>query len=369
MFEIYKNKKVLVTGHTGFKGSWLVLWLKLLGARVLGYALESETNPSLFEVLPVSSGMKCVIADIRDRKTLEETFQEFKPEFVFHLAAQPIVRRSYKDPVLTYETNVCGTLYVLEAARKCESVKAFVNVTTDKCYENAEKGHGFKEDDPKGGHDMYSSSKACVEIMSDSYRKSFLAHHLKEKGNEKDKGCFSLATARAGNVIGGGDWAQDRLVPDCVRSIAAGNDIEIRNPNSVRPWQFVLEPLSGYLLLGEKLYRSGAKYAQGYNFGPCGDSVLKVSEIAAKVVQLFGKGHVKVCETDNEYVHEAKLLLLNIEKAEKELGWRPVYSANEAVEKTVEWYKKFYNNEKMYDFTMKQIEEYSTKLHEKYTEK
>ena len=346
--NVYKGKKVFLTGHTGFKGSWLALWLAELGAEVLGYSLAPNTNPSMFKELKIETKIsKSVIADILDEKTLEKVMLEFQPDIVFHLAAQPLVRLSYAEPVVTYKTNVIGTLNVLEAARKTKSVKAFVNVTTDKCYENKEITRGYKEDEPMGGYDMYSSSKGCVEIMSSSYRRSFL----------QEEGTYAMATARAGNVIGGGDWALDRLIPDCVRSINEGKKIEIRNPVAVRPWQHVLEPLSGYLLLGEKLLVEGKKYAEGFNFGPNEDSVLRVADVAQKVTENYGKGEVVVHKTDN--LHEANLLMLNVEKAEKVLGWTPTYTANQAIEKTVEWYKHFYAKDTdMYEFTMSQIKEY-----------
>jgi len=350
MFQnVYKGKRVLVTGHTGFKGGWLVLWLKELGAEVCGYSLSPNTSPSLFEAVQVSDGILSVIGDIRDRELLNKTFQNFKPEFVFHLAAQPLVRLSYAEPVLTYETNVIGTLNVLEAARQCGTVKAFVNITTDKCYENKEIARGYKEDEPMGGYDMYSSSKGCVEILSASYRRCFLQEEN-----------YALATARAGNVIGGGDWALDRLIPDCVRSIEAGKEIEIRNPASTRPWQHVLEPLSGYLLLGQLLYTQGKKFAEGFNLGPNPDSVLTVAEVAKQVVAAYGKGAVHVHKRDN--LHEANLLMLDITKAKTVLGWVPTYTAHQAVEKTVAWYKRFYQGEAMRPFTLQQIHEYEEKI-------
>lgn len=349
--NIYKNKRVFLTGHTGFKGSWLALWLTKLGAEVCGYSLAPNTQPSMFEELNIGQKItKSVIGDILDETKLESTIQNFQPDIVFHLAAQPLVRLSYAEPVLTYKTNVIGSLNVLEAARKCQSVKAFVNVTTDKCYENKEINRGYKEDEPMGGYDMYSSSKGCVEILSSSYRRSFLTETS-----------YALATARAGNVIGGGDWALDRLIPDCIKSIVAGEKIEIRNPVAVRPWQHVLEPLSGYLLLGQQLLEQGKVFAQGFNFGPNEDSVLKVVDIAQKVVDLYGAGEVVVYKRDN--LHEANLLMLNIEKAEKVLGWAPTYNANTAVRETVEWYRNFYNkNIDMFEFTMKQIEEYEESI-------
>ncbi len=348
MFDnIYKDRKVFLTGHTGFKGSWLTLWLKTLGAEVLGYSLEPETSPSMFEELRIYGQCRNEFGNILNSRHLEETMADFAPDIVFHLAAQPLVRLSYKEPKLTYETNVIGTLNVLEAARKCNSVKAFVNVTTDKCYENKEVSRGYIEDDPMGGYDMYSSSKGCAEILSSSYRCSFLSG---------DEG-FALATARAGNVIGGGDWALDRLVPDCIRAINSDNDIEIRNPVAIRPWQHVLEPLSGYLLLGQKLLQEGRKYAQGFNFGPEESSVLTVADVAQKVVNAYGKGNVVVGEKSP--LHEAGLLMLNIDKAFNVLGWKPSYNADEAILKTVDWYKHFYAKDvDMLDFTLAQIKEY-----------
>lgn len=347
--DFYKGKKVLVTGHTGFKGTWLTLWLKSLGANVCGYSLAPNTSPSMFEELKVSEGIKSVIGNILDQDLLNRTFEEFKPEIVFHLAAQPIVRLSYKEPVSTYETNVIGSLKVLEAARKCGTVKAFVNVTTDKVYENNESGRNFEETDPFGGYDPYSSSKGCVEIMSASYRNSFL----------QDDNSYAMATARAGNVIGGGDWALDRLVPDCVRSINKDIKIEIRNPVAVRPWQHVLEPLSGYMLLAEKLYTEGKKYAEGFNFGPREDSVLTVANVSQKITEYYGKGEVVIHKTDN--LHEAKLLMLSIKKSKQVLNWEPVLSADEAIKNTVLWYKKFYSGENMQDFTLEQINNFQEK--------
>lgn len=350
--NIYRNKKVFITGHTGFKGSWLSIWLQTLGAKVCGYSLKPNTNPSMYQELDIENKIeKSIIGNILDYETLEDSINDFQPEIIFHLAAQPIVRLSYKEPKLTYETNVIGTLNVLEVARKCKSVKAFVNVTTDKCYENKEIARGYKEDEPMGGYDMYSSSKGCVEIMSSSYRRSFL--------QEEDS--MSMATARAGNVIGGGDWAEDRLIPDCIRYINQNKVIEIRNPIAVRPWQHVLEPLSGYLLLGQKLLETGKDYAEGFNFGPNEESVLKVSEVAQKIIDNYNKGEVIVHKKDN--LHEANLLMLNIEKAKTVLNWTPTYTANEAIKETVEWYKHFYAKDTdMYQYTIQQIKNYSSKM-------
>ena len=344
----YKGKKVLVTGHSGFKGSWLTLWLKEMGADVCGYALPPNTTPSLFNAAHVEDGIVNIFGDILDADKLNKTFQDFQPEIVFHLAAQPLVRLSYAEPVLTYQTNVMGTLHVLESARKTASVKAFVNVTTDKCYENKEVNRGYKEDEPMGGYDMYSSSKGCVEILSSSYRRSFLQNG------------YAMATARAGNVIGGGDWAADRLLPDCVRAIETGQEIEIRNPVATRPWQHVLEPLSGYLLLGHLLYTQGSKYAEGFNLGPNADSVLTVAEVAQLAVKEYGRGSVKVHKRDD--LHEANLLMLDITKAAQVLGWTPTYTAQEAIAKTIAWYKHFYQGEPMLGFTLEQIHEYEGRI-------
>jgi len=350
--DIYKNKKIFLTGHTGFKGSWLSLWLTKLGAEVYGYSLEPNTTPSMFTELNINEKIsKSIFANILDNTCLEKVLQDIKPDIIFHLAAQPLVRLSYSEPKMTYETNVIGTLNILEAARKCHSVKAFVNITTDKCYENKEINRGYKEDEPMGGYDMYSSSKGCVEIMSSSYRRSFL----------QEKNSYALATARAGNVIGGGDWALDRLIPDCIRSINKNIDIEIRNPIAVRPWQHVLEPLSGYLLLGQKLLENGHQYADSFNFGPDPDSVLTVAEVSKKVVEFYGKGNVIVGEKSS--LHEAGLLMLNIEKAKNILGWTPTYKIDKAIQETINWYKHFYNQDiNLYKYTLNQINEYEENI-------
>ena len=351
MFNLntYKNKKVFITGHTGFKGSWLALWLTLLGAKVKGYALEPYTAPSNFIAIGLDSKVESEIGDILDREKLNKSISDFKPDIIFHLAAQPLVRLSYLEPIKTYETNVIGTLNTLEAARKCSSVKAFVNITTDKCYENIEKNYAYKENDKMGGYDMYSSSKGCSEILSASYRNSFL----------KDEG-FLLATARAGNVIGGGDWSTDRLIPDCIKAINKNEDIIIRSPQAIRPWQHVLEPLSGYLTLGEKLLEGKQEFADGFNFGPESNSVLTVKDIVKKVINYYEKGNV-IIQPDTKF-HEANLLMLDITKAKTKLDWHPKYNAYEAIEKTVLWYKNFYTEEKnILNFTINQINEYMEK--------
>ena len=353
---IYSEKKVLVTGHTGFKGSWLTILLNELGAKVCGYALPPDTDPSMFSALNLANTIdESIFGDILDYKKLSDNLLKFQPDIVFHLAAQPLVRHSYKEPILTYNTNVMGTLNVLEAARKCGSVKAFINVTTDKCYENLEEENYFyKESDRLGGYDIYSSSKACSEILTSSYRRSFLS-----------KAGFSLASARAGNVIGGGDWSEDRLIPDCVRAIVRGKNVLIRNPHAVRPWQHVLEPLHGYLLLGAKLLTGNRKYADCFNFGPKKNSCFSVIEIANMVVSGFEKGKVGVVD-DKDKPHEASILLLDSQKAKDWLGFENSLSIEESVKCTVDWYRHFYFEEcDMLSFTKKQVHSF---LEQKFSE-
>jgi CDP-glucose 4,6-dehydratase len=340
--DAYNGKKVLITGHTGFKGSWLSLYLKLLQAEVVGYALEPNTDPSLFKILNLENKVKSIIGNILDTEKLERVISDFSPDIIFHLAAQPLVRTSYKEPVNTYQVNVIGTLNVLEAARKCANVKAFINVTTDKCYENMEINYQYKEDDKLGGYDMYSSSKACSEILSSSYRNSFL------------KSGFLLATARAGNIIGGGDWALDRLIPDCIRAIRKNIPIMIRNPHSVRPWQFVLEPLCGYLMLGEKLLAEKSEFAKSYNFGPEKDSILSVNDIIDMLAKYYSYNKKEL----RSELHEANLLMLDISRAKNELSWYPKYNIRKTIEETIEWYKNYYNKQDMYEYTVSQIENY-----------
>lgn len=356
---IYQGKRVLVTGHGGFKGGWLSMWLRELGAEVYGYSLLPDSEPRMYEALRIGEHIcRSQIGDIRDAAALEKFFAEARPDIVFHLAAQPLVRLSYAEPVSTYETNVMGTLRVLEAARHTSTVKAFVNVTTDKCYENVEKREGYREDEPMGGHDMYSSSKACSEILTASYRRSFL-------GGGKP---FALASARAGNVIGGGDWARDRLIPDCVRAFSRGEEVCIRNPHSVRPWQHVLEPLAGYLRLGQMLMEHGERYATGYNFGPDEHEALQVGDVVRQVIDVWGQGAVRT-EASQAALHEANLLMLHTEKANRELGVRPVLSAHEAVEFTVRWYKAYYEGrEDMREFSMRQMRDFAEQAQHKKVE-
>lgn len=344
---VYEGKKVFLTGHTGFKGSWLALWLKELGAEVMGYSLEPNTNPSLFNLCEIDKDIKSIFGDIRDSKKLEEAMSEFQPDIVFHLAAQPLVRLSYNEPKMTYETNVIGTLNVYEAAKKCKSVKSIVSITTDKCYENKEWVYGYRENDPMGGYDPYSSSKGCAELLTSSYRNSF----FNELG-------INLASTRAGNVIGGGDWAEDRLIPDLVRAVSNNESLIIRNPIATRPWQHVLEPLSGYLWLGAKLLQGKNEFSCGWNFGPNDSDVLSVEEILKISLSEWGRGNYKVDKSSHP--HEAKLLKLDISKARSELKWNPVYEAKTTIAKTIEWYKNFYDNKNIdiKEFTINQIKEY-----------
>lgn len=348
----FKGKRVLITGHTGFKGSWLAIWLKELGATVLGYSLEPPSNPNNFEAANLSNRITHVHGDIRNFPYFEEVFSEFQPEFVFHLAAQPIVRRSYEDPQLTFETNVMGTVNMLELVRKVPSVRVLVSITTDKCYENKEWIWGYRENDRLGGHDPYSSSKACAELVSQAYIRSFFSQR-------EDIG---VATVRAGNVIGGGDWGVDRLLPDCLRSLSAGDTILIRNPKATRPWQFVLEPLYGYLLLASKLFEKPKDYMGAWNFGPGNECCISVSEMVEKTINYWGSGNwEKPSGEVNQNKHEMNVLKLNSDKAYSLLRWRGVLDIDTAIEMTVKWYKNFYRSQfvDMYDFCVEQIGEYT----------
>ena len=322
-----------MTGHSGFKGSWLCLWLESLGAKVTGYSLALPTTPDHFSHLGLSGNY--ITGDIRDASALDRAVAGAKPEIVFHLAAQPLVRLSYSDPVETYSTNVMGTLYVFEAARKAKCVRAIVNVTSDKCYENRETTRGYRESDPMGGHDPYSSSKGCAEILTASYRRSYFS----------DDGATQMASGRAGNVIGGGDWAADRLIPDIVRATQSGRATLIRNPQSVRPWQHVLEPLHGYLKLGARLLDGERSAAEGWNFGPAIDDSRNVEALALLFQKEWSKAKFEFGTpgdaTGDATVHEAGLLRLDISKAEIELGWKPILSLEETVRWTADWYRGF----------------------------
>lgn len=358
---IYKNRSVLLTGHTGFKGGWLSVWLTELEAKVIGYSLPPLTNPNLFEAINLKDKIEHIIGDVRDEKYLVTAFEKYQPEFVFHLAAQPLVRFSYKEPKLTYETNIIGTVNLLEAVRKTKSVKVCVIVTSDKCYENKEWAYGYREIDPMGGYDPYSSSKGCAELITSAYKNSFF--------NPKDYGKshqVSLSSVRAGNVIGGGDWGEDRLVADCVRAFSQNTTVVIRNPQATRPWQYVLEPLSGYLLLGALMYENGTKYSNGWNFGPNDESIISVENIVKGIIQHWGDANYCIDIPDSTQPHEANFLKLDISKARALLDWKPVYNIYEAIERTIKWYKSFYggeNQEKMYERTIEEIRNYTSLLH------
>jgi CDP-glucose 4,6-dehydratase len=347
----FAGRRVFLTGHTGFKGGWLALSLARLGASVRGYALDPSTEPSLFEVARIGQVVQDVRGDIRDAARLDQAMREFKPDIVFHLAAQPLVRWSYTDPVGTYATNVLGTAHLLESIRTMPTVRAVVVVTTDKCYLNREWQWGYRETDPLGGHDPYSSSKACTEILCASYRSSFFSA-------EKVKHKVALATARAGNVIGGGDWSEDRLIPDLIRGFIRGTPVPIRRPLSVRPWQHVLEPIAGYLLLAEKLLAGDESFADAWNFGPWDDDAWPVERIATTMARRWG-GEATWFRDGNPTVHEAGLLKLDSSKARAELGWQPRLRLDTALEWLVDWYQAWQSGTDMQSFTLKQIGAYA----------
>jgi CDP-glucose 4,6-dehydratase len=349
------NKKVFVTGHTGFKGSWLCLWLSSLGAQVTGYALDPPTSPSLFELARIKDLLHSHIADIRNPEKLSALMYEAQPEIVFHLAAQPLVRDSYKIPLETYATNVMGSAHLLEAVRKCPSVRAVVNVTTDKCYENKEWLWGYRENDHLGGFDPYSSSKACSELVTAAYRSSFF------NPQEYTQHGVAIATARAGNVIGGGDWAADRLIPDIIRSVLGGYVVNIRNPHAVRPWQHVLEPLSGYLALAQKLHEAGPEYGEGWNFGPSDDDVKPVGWIVSRMCQLWGENSRYKID-DDIHPHEANYLSLDCSKARTKLDWQPRWNLDKALNSIIEWTRHYSSRDDLRTVCMKQIGEYTESI-------
>ena len=347
----WSNKKVFLTGHTGFKGSWLSLWLQQLGANVIGYALQPPTTPSLFDVARVAQGMTSIIGDIRDGVMLNNAMREAEPDIVIHMAAQPLVRRSYVDPVETYSTNVMGTVHLLEAIRQTASVRAVVNVTTDKCYENKEWVWGYRESEPMGGFDPYSSSKGCAELVTAAYRNSFFNP---DRYNQHQ---VALATARAGNVIGGGDWAADRLIPDILAAFEKNQPVLIRNPNATRPWQHVLEPLRGYLTLAEKLTVKGAAFAEAFNFGPQIEDAQPVEWIVTQLAQKWGKSASWQVD-GGDHPHEANYLKLDISKASHLLNWQPAMRLDQALSLTVDWAHKKQIGSDMRAFTQSQIQSY-----------
>ncbi|MDR2496773.1 MAG: CDP-glucose 4,6-dehydratase [Tannerellaceae bacterium] len=346
----YAGKRVLVTGHTGFKGSWLSIWLREMGAEVVGIALEPYSAEDNYVLSGLKDKITDLRGDVRNGKLLKEVFDAHRPEIVFHLAAQPLVRLSYEIPAETYETNVMGTVNLMEAIRVTESVRLGVMITTDKCYENREQIWGYRENEPMGGYDPYSSSKGSAELAIASWRRSFFNPKNYEKHGK------SLASARAGNVIGGGDRAADRIIPDCIRALEADKAIEMRNPEAIRPWQHVLEPLSGYLLLAMKMWREPTVYCEGWNFGPASESIATVRDVATKVAKHYGKGELRDL-SDPAAVHEAGLLMLDVSKAKFKLGWTPRLNLDQTVALTVEWYKR-YRNENAYELCVEQIRRY-----------
>lgn len=348
----YKGKRVLVTGHTGFKGSWLSIWLNELGAEVVGIAQDPFSEKGNFVLSRVGDKILAdVRADIRDLSRMKEIFQEYQPEIVFHLAAQPLVRLSYDMPVETYETNVLGSINIMEAIRATSSVKVGVMITTDKCYENKEQIWGYREDEPMGGYDPYSSSKGCCELAISSWRRSFFNPEDYEKHGK------SIASVRAGNVIGGGDWAKDRIIPDCIRALEKGLPIEIRSPHSIRPWQHVLEPLSGYMLLAQKMWGHPTDFCEGWNFGPRMESVTTVWDVASKIVKNYGEGELRDISDPND-LHEAKLLMLDITKAQIKLGWTPRMNIDQCISLVVDWYKKYKDSQDVYVLCVEEINKY-----------
>lgn len=347
--SFWYGKKVFLTGHTGFKGSWMSLWLQQLRAEVTGYALAPSTTPSLYDVAHVAQGMTSIIGDIREGAMLADAMRQAAPEIVIHMAAQPLVRRSYVDPVETYSTNVMGTVHLLEAVRQTPSVRAVVNVTTDKCYENKEWIWGYRENEPMGGFDPYSSSKGCAELITAAYRNSFF---------NASQHPVALATARAGNVIGGGDWADDRLIPDILRAIQAGLPVNIRNPHATRPWQHVLEPVSGYLALAAKLYIQGPAFAEAFNFGPAEEDVKPVQWIVEQLTQQWGAGASWQLD-EGAHPHEARYLKLDCSKARTALGWSPRWNLGQALQAITTWHKAHHHDQDMRAVCLHQIKEYS----------
>lgn len=350
--NFWKDRKVFLTGHTGFKGSWLCLWLHTMGARVTGYALDPPTEPSLFDLSRINEVLNSNIADVRDGESLKKAMLAADPEIVIHMAAQPLVRDSYKNPAETYSINVMGTVNLFEAVRVCRNIKAVVNVTTDKCYENREWVWGYRENEPLGGYDPYSSSKACSELVTAAFRRSFF------NPDDCAKHGVALASARAGNVIGGGDWAADRLIPDCIRSILKGERIVIRSPRAVRPWQHVLEPLSGYLVLAQKLYEGGPRYADAWNFGPADDDARPVEWIVKSICAKWG-GNASYEIDTGKHPHEAHYLKLDCSKAKAELGWRPRWNLEKAIDSIITWTKAYKESRDLRKICIEQIEDYS----------
>ncbi len=351
--SFWKNKQILITGHTGFKGSWLSLWLHSMEANIIGYSLPPPTNPNLFETIHLADKITSIIGDVRDFEHLHTVIANYKPEIIFHLAAQPLVRYSYSHPIETYATNVMGTVHLLEAVRQIGSVKVIINVTSDKCYQNREWIWGYRENEPMGGYDPYSSSKGCSELVTAAFQNSFF--------NTTDfaKHGTALASVRAGNVIGGGDWAEDRLIPDIIHAFMAGKPVIIRNSQAIRPWQHVLEPLSGYLLLAQKLWEDGSQYAEGWNFGPNENDAKPVGWIVDYLTKIWGENVSWKKDIQTKHPHEAHYLKLDCSKAKSKLDWHPKWDIETALNITVDWYKAYQQEKDMYSLMKEQIRVYS----------
>lgn len=346
--EFYKNKRVLLTGHTGFKGAWLSAWLNKMGAEVYGYALAPDDSQPLFDLLGLDARIEHTVGDIRDYESLLAAFKNAEPEIVFHLAAQSLVIRSYENPQFNFETNVSGSVNVLEAVRQSPTVRSVIYVTTDKCYRNNEWIWGYRENDRLGGHDPYSASKACAELVLESYQRSFFA----------DRHDLGVASARAGNVIAGGDWAENRIVPDCIRALEKGDKIQVRNPAASRPWQHVLEPLGAYLSLAAKLYQPDTRYNGAWNIGPSIEANRSVGELVSELISCWGSGEAEFGVVSEDAHHEAGLLMLNCDKITHHLGWKPAMSFAQTVATTTDWYKRFHAGTDAWDLSSQQIDEY-----------
>jgi len=351
IFRAFSGRRIFITGHTGFKGSWLAFLLHEVGADVMGFALPPTGNINHFDLLGLDKKIKHVVGDIRNASLVANTMKEFQPEYVFHLAAQALVRPSYEDPATTFSTNVTGSVNLLDAVRNCESVRSLVYITSDKCYENVEWIWGYRENDQLGGRDPYSASKAAAEIVFSSYERSFF----------EKRSSLGAATTRAGNVIGGGDWAIDRIIPDCIRAIEAGEPIRLRNPGATRPWQHVLEPLAGYLLLSARLYEDPKRWNGSWNFGPSTQEVRTVLDVAEIIIKRMGRGRIEIVKSP-ALLHEARLLQLNCDKAQQLLGWYPRWNSGQTLEATAVWYKTVLNGGNAEEITRTQLHEFFTEL-------
>ena len=355
--KFWNGKKVLITGNTGFKGSWLSLWLLSLGANVKGYALPPKDKPNLFSTFNLDRDMETVYSDIRDFEALNNSFKNFDPEIIIHMAAQPLVRYSYENPLETYSTNVMGTVNLMECLRLNSNERVLINVTTDKCYENKECLRGYSEDEPMGGYDPYSSSKGCSELVTSAYRRSYF-----NPANHDGEHLIAIASARAGNVIGGGDWSEDRLIPDCIRAISNGTAVNIRNPNAIRPWQFVLAPLGGYMNLAEKMFSDRKKFSQAWNFGPEESDAKTVGWVIKKFVDIWGDGSSYNISESDVNPHEANHLKLDCSKAKSLLGWEPSIDLTKSLENICKWHKAFNDKEDIIALSLAQIKDYEKKL-------